>query len=153
MTTTKTTETGTCQICERTCKLPKGRISLHGYNRPGTGWINGRCPGSNELPYELSCEALARFIATVLVARRSFVVEALARHESPELTEVVVSERNPTHRGQSNLVTYRRGELTVNSWGCTVDMFAIVVKNRCEEYGHEIKSLDREINRQTARLR
>lgn len=47
---------GTCQVCFRIQKLPNGRLSLHGYERPGDGFLYGDCIGSHELPYEESCE-------------------------------------------------------------------------------------------------
>jgi hypothetical protein len=53
--------TGTCAVCFRNIKLiRKGEsavMALHGYNRPGHGYIVGRCWGGEHPPYELSCEA------------------------------------------------------------------------------------------------
>lgn len=43
---------GTCQICFDEQLLPGGSLALHGYKRPGTGEIYGRCAGSGALPYE-----------------------------------------------------------------------------------------------------
>jgi len=53
--------TGTCAVCFRNIKLVrKGEstvMALHGYNRPGHGFIVGRCWGGDHPPYELSSEA------------------------------------------------------------------------------------------------
>jgi hypothetical protein len=53
--------TGTCAVCFRNIKLVQrgeGAImALHGYNRPGHGFVVGRCWGGDHAPYELSCEA------------------------------------------------------------------------------------------------
>lgn len=54
---------GTCQICDRECAIVRNLISLHGYNRPGTGFITGECRGSNRLPYEVSADAIGEWIA------------------------------------------------------------------------------------------
>lgn len=45
---------GTCQICGRIQKLPKKRLSLHGYT---VEWqmFTGTCPGSGHAPFEISC--------------------------------------------------------------------------------------------------
>jgi hypothetical protein len=55
--------TGSCGACFKNVKLEHpggGKLPvtvLHGYQRPGTGHIEGRCPGENMPPYELSPEA------------------------------------------------------------------------------------------------
>jgi len=53
----KSTHSGACQLCGHTQKLPGERLSLHGYS---VKWncFTGTCPGSRELPYELSCDLL-----------------------------------------------------------------------------------------------
>ena len=52
---------GTCQACFNQQKLPGGMLSLHGYQRPGVGFIQGRCPGVGYPPYEESCELVKTF--------------------------------------------------------------------------------------------
>lgn len=144
------TNTGTCQICARVCKIVRGKISLHGYQRPGHGEINGRCPGAKELPYEQSCEALKAYIAGLQARRTLLTSTTIPHYENPELQEVTVV--NVRRGAQGSVVTYRRGERTPTEWGTTVDNFAIVVANRIREAQDEIRSLDREIGRQTARV-
>lgn len=60
MTKEKSTHSGMCQACLRIQKLKPNtnKLVLHGYERPGTGSINGSCFGVDELPYELSCELM-----------------------------------------------------------------------------------------------
>lgn len=70
-----TTPEGTCQCCFRTDLKTKtesdalsgkpGEVSLHGYERPGEGFILGRCWGAQELPYEQSCEITKKFLQHV----------------------------------------------------------------------------------------
>lgn len=49
---------GTCQICQRAvCLMPgTGTLFLHGYQRPGYGFVVGECEGARYLPYEQSCD-------------------------------------------------------------------------------------------------
>jgi hypothetical protein len=58
--------TGTCAVCFRNIKLvQRGEeqlMALHGYNRPGYGYVVGRCWGGDHQPYELSCTATKRIL-------------------------------------------------------------------------------------------
>lgn len=60
--TTTTTETKTCQICGRGIKLRGETIALHGYQRPGSGYQTGSCPGAQHLPFEVSCDLLRGYV-------------------------------------------------------------------------------------------
>jgi hypothetical protein len=62
--------TGTCGACLRNIKLvAKGNahptMALHGYNRPGYGYVVGKCLGGEHPPYELSTEATKIMLASV----------------------------------------------------------------------------------------
>lgn len=60
--------TGTCQCCFHNQKVSKGGgklMSLHGYQRPGIGYILGECQGQEQQPYEVSCEKTKEFKAEV----------------------------------------------------------------------------------------
>lgn len=51
---------GACQACLRDFVVHTDgnkveRMVLHGYSRPGTGYIQGKCPGTNVEPFEISC--------------------------------------------------------------------------------------------------
>ena len=99
---------GTCQACGRDQALRTTRklaIVLHGYERPGHGYIKGQCSGVDELPSELSCEATKRWrdhLVNVVIpqledrlARKSagepiehFIDIAMGmKHASPYLTD------------------------------------------------------------------
>lgn len=56
--------TGTCGFCERKGFTldDLGRLSKHGYRRPGDGFLVGSCPGSHRKCLELSPETLDLFI-------------------------------------------------------------------------------------------
>lgn len=147
------TATGSCQICERTCKLPKGMTSLHGYKRPGCGWINGSCPGAYELPYEQSCDKLKWYLAEILLARRTHLTEQLAQLTDGSMMEITIVRHKRGTRNETEVVTYRRGELVTNEWGCQVDEFAWAVRGRISNIESELRySLAREIERVTKRI-
>jgi hypothetical protein len=59
----------TCQICGREIKAGKGVIAKHGYKRPGGGYQTSSCFGAGFRPYEISCDAIERFMAIVEKSR------------------------------------------------------------------------------------
>lgn len=67
------THSGHCQACGSLQKLPKGKLSLHGYT-VAHGWFSGVCRGARELPFELSCNLVKTFIADA--TRRLVEVDA-----------------------------------------------------------------------------
>lgn len=52
--TTVTRHIGFCGFCENVQKLRNGKLVLHGYQRPGWGQTEGKCPGVGKEPYEVS---------------------------------------------------------------------------------------------------
>ena len=58
--------TGTCPVCFHNVKIRQNRMVLHGYTRPGYGWIEGKCFGVGYLPFELSPEGSKDFITKAL---------------------------------------------------------------------------------------
>jgi len=57
---------GTCAVCMGTFKVRDGLMVLHGYLRPGDGYIAGRCFGEGRTPWEVSPEAAQAFLDTDL---------------------------------------------------------------------------------------
>lgn len=60
----KATHQGECQICGSTQKLPKGVLSLHGYD-VRYHFFNGVCAGAKHLPFEQSKDLIAGHVARV----------------------------------------------------------------------------------------
>jgi hypothetical protein len=56
---------GECQICGCQQKLPKGVLSLHGYN-VRMGFFSGTCSGANHLPFEQSKDLIESAIERAL---------------------------------------------------------------------------------------
>jgi hypothetical protein len=76
------THIGNCQVCEHDQKLRGDKLVLHGYERPGHGFIVGDCPGVGELPYELSCELIRKYregLRAGLPAARNRLAQLQAR--------------------------------------------------------------------------
>lgn len=53
---------GTCGICHNIQKLRNKELVLHGYTRPGYGWIQGSCFGVGYKAWELSPESVEAYI-------------------------------------------------------------------------------------------
>ena len=53
---------GTCGICGEIQKLRNEKLVLHGYERPGYGWIEGACFGVGYKAWELSPESAVAFV-------------------------------------------------------------------------------------------
>lgn len=82
---------GACQACFRSQQTqpPVGFpvpltnvLVLHGYRRPGTGYIVGNCYGMKYAPFEVSCERTKQFVKDILrpaLANHEF---ALRRHHA-----------------------------------------------------------------------
>jgi hypothetical protein len=71
----KATHRGNCQLCDRLQKLPSGVLSNHGYEVKWHEFL-GTCPGSRELPYQLSCDAIKRSLPTTdahIVATHDYI--------------------------------------------------------------------------------
>ncbi len=72
---------GTCQVCFSVQKLPDGRLSLHGYERPGDGRLYADCEGSHHLPYEESCEVTKSVLQSYFTAKK-ILTENLEKYKS-----------------------------------------------------------------------
>lgn len=81
----RATHLGTCQCCLRVQMLPNGLLSKHGYHvthRGYGGFFAGVCRGTDQLPFELSCQAMKRFIqeATEQNAQLSQTIEQVVEN-------------------------------------------------------------------------
>lgn len=61
------TNTGTCGVCLGNYKRERdGSLHIHGYTRPGDGWLHGSCYGVGYQPWELSKLAVVGYVRDVL---------------------------------------------------------------------------------------
>lgn len=88
------TPSTTCQICGRPIKAKTLRIAHHGYKRPQHhGYQTASCEGARCLPYELSCDQIARSIER----RELYVAETtgrLAAHIASPSATLIYQPRN-----------------------------------------------------------
>lgn len=105
--------TGTCQCCFNPQKVSKGGgklMSLHGYQRPGCGYIIGDCMGQGEQPYEVSCE-LTKKLRTQVENMRKSSQEYLAKLNANEVEELGAEVK--TNEKERDRFGYLRTKYTV----------------------------------------
>ena len=81
---------GTCAVCFGHFKVRGERVVLHGYERPGDGYIHGSCYGEKGLAWEVSPESAQKFLEHML---RPEVTRTQALVRACEAGEVTALER------------------------------------------------------------
>jgi hypothetical protein len=99
---------GHCPVCDRAQKIRKNKMVLHGYERPGFGYIRGSCLGVKEPPYELSkegCDNAAR-----LYAENAKVLTAQARKKA-KAKDLLVKDSYAAYRirPDNSIEKFKRG--------------------------------------------
>lgn len=151
---------GTCQVCFAEQRVLGGeRMTLHGYIRPGIGYIIGDCRGSRALPFEKSCdltkshrEALAKHLQSTenhLKGLQNGAVTQLSY-------EAQTSTRNPDYtfrRGGSpyltKLLTVKFGDKAIynlEGFRSTIPSFEDLLERAIFQTEQEIRNLTRELN-------
>lgn len=82
---------GECQVCGQFQVVKGGTLVLHGYNRPGNGYITGRCWGELHVPFQLSCEVAKDFHKHLVEKAIPGAVAHLAALKSPALAELEIT--------------------------------------------------------------
>lgn len=85
--------TGTCGCCGGNYKLRDGRLVLHGYERPGYGYVLGSCFGVGYEPHEVSPKCAADFLAKVLLPAKAAKEAFIAKLNAGEITELTGGSR------------------------------------------------------------
>jgi hypothetical protein len=134
---------GVCQICERECAIVRGRISLHGYNRPGYGFITGQCRGSHQPPWSQSCAALAAWVDELAAMLAS---DTAALERLPDRAEFIVEGRRYDKNVHKFVPTFETVSESDPRFGAARDAAREKLEGR-------IEALRAEIKRQGARLR
>ena len=138
---------GECQICQRRHILDsRGNLVLHGYQRPGHGYIVGDCFGVGHPPWEVSSDALATWIEQ-LKARSAQDAQSAVR--VAKLTTIDVnrgSERNP------RMVTLTKGSPDgYDTYGSF--SFESEIEKRVSALKQQAKWLADDAKRETQRLK
>ena len=90
---TSTRFVGWCPVCERDIKVRSGTLVHHGYERPGTGYIIGDCPGVGHQPYETSTDACDFYLRVYVIPKIREAENTLAILTSPEGPPYLTFER------------------------------------------------------------
>lgn len=121
---------GECQACFRqfvihgTNHANYGMV-LHGYERPGHGYIVGQCWGVAEQPYELSCEVTKKWKTNLVTKALPQWQATLADLKSGETkTFTVTLESSDYHRRDrtKRLFTVTEGKPLPEGWAETVKL-------------------------------
>lgn len=142
----KATHQGTCQACGRIQKLPKGVLAKHGFERPWGSRETEGCYGTNELPFELSCEITKDALKSheELIAART---EDLRKATEGTLTEIPAWIRE--YKGETRFVVITPENFTTKgfreafhayTWSEVLDRY----KNRLE---WDIEAIEKEVAR------
>ncbi len=139
---------GTCQICAGDQAIVRSKIALHGYERPGHGYIHGRCYGAGELPFEVSCDALKHWIGKL----RGYVTsthDELAR--LPFIEKLLIEERVRDSFGHQ---VYEGGKAKTKMVLITPldPRFEPARKTKQHQLESQLRQLDADIKHQTKRL-
>jgi hypothetical protein len=143
---------GICPVCERDHKvtpqgrrnvhgdgLPAGnRMVLHGYQRPGLGWLHGRCFGVGKLPYELSSSGCFAY-REAAERQRDAAQKILESIEKGTIESAWVYRRTKGFGSEKELVEVKKGAADFEE---ALRVYAL-------ERKYEIEACDKEILRMT----
>lgn len=128
----KATHNGHCQACGRLQKLPKGLLSLHGYN-VAHGFFSGTCVGARELPFEQSCELVKGFIASAKTQLEHVKAEQAELRQQPTADTKMwarIRYEGPRGYGATNVWEQVTLEATFRPYGYADDPNAGSMKYR-----------------------
>lgn len=114
-----------CSVCSGMFKLtPKSKkgkdktmpgMVLHGYQRPGTGWIEGSCFGQDYPPYELSSEGTEAWLER-MEAIRTTHQKGVTRLKSGEVSEISANDGKIVDGKYIPSTIYRKSEMAPREW-------------------------------------
>ena len=100
--------TGSCPVCFQNIKLKPGSnptMVLHGYERPGHGYVHGKCKGVGFAPYELSDKGTKNYL------------ELLQRQLQGQQARLKTLTADDIYEVVSNGKTVAKGD---SAWGYTI---------------------------------
>lgn len=137
---------GTCGICERRFRTSGNCVVLHGYQRPGDGYIVGRCYGEKMPAWEISSEPAKLFLAEVLVPRYAGLVERLADFNNGRVTGLRIPVEQ-SFRDRRNNVPVQYETLTPSSekWAREFKIARARVASELDHFDGMIKRFQKRI--------
>ena len=136
---------GNCQVCEGDFKTTKGGlVALHGYKRPGDGYIRGRCPGENALAYERSRDLIPAVIEMYdrAVAGHD---DTLRRIDRGEVESFQRKTYAPPYHAE-----VRRSEVAPDEWERRLQGFRATVKKMRDDADERRRHLPEALRRLVA---
>ena len=132
---------GTCAICLNAQVVRNGGMVLHGYQRPGHGYVVGNCFGTNEHPYEVSANACVAYIP-VLEGYKTGYQQKLANLKGGKVTQFVEKKRN-YRTGRDEQVITKKGDPN----------FDHMLASHISETERQITYIDRDIAEMNRRIK
>lgn len=80
--------TGSCPVCFMNVKMKNTKMVIHGYERPGYGYIVGNCFGVNYPPFELSDDGSKNFLEKYLKPALEHTNEYVKRLKDGKVTDL-----------------------------------------------------------------
>lgn len=140
-----------CQICERAQAMSaKGTMVLHGYERPGWGFVLGRCYGVGYLPWEVSCDRLGEWIdqlRNILQSNQRLLAEIPGRK-----IELIEDPAERMKRMLSHDKKFKKSPVPLIEIDATHAQFAKVKARHLSDISSQCERLATEITRQSRRL-
>jgi hypothetical protein len=109
---------GTCQVCFAQQRVMGGQtMAIHGYTRPGCGYIIGDCRGSKHLPFEKDC-TVTKSHRVGMSAHLAGLQAELERLQTPGAVkafnlQVETRVRNPEFRFGGTASRYVKEEVVI----------------------------------------
>ena len=130
------THTGTCGVCERNVKMDElDQLVHHGYQRPGSGEIQGDCFGVKYQPFELSPKGAADFLEQRLRVELANVREYKACLLDGRLDRIIIPGFRTTE-------VVKRGE---PKWKVTLDTELADVDMNIGQLEREVKRFEEKV--------
>jgi len=122
--------TGSCPICFSNVKLSGGReIVLHGYQRPGYGFIQGSCYGVGYEPFEVSVKGVSDYLTQKLEPGLKAAEKRLASLQSGKI-ETIIYRKKVIKPGDSE-------------WDRVLASTIDTCEREIKDIAHEIKSFEK----------
>ena len=131
---------GTCAICSNQQVVRHGVMVLHGYQRPGHGYVIGNCFGVDYQPYEVSADACVAYVP-VLEHHKGTYQQRLADLNAGKVTQFVDTKRN-YRTGRDEQVVTKKGDKQFDS----------MLKYQISDTERQITYIDRDIAEMNRRI-